>query len=283
VGINPIALAETPDGKKLYVVNQGSGTVTAINTIDKTVNATIPTGSNPILAAARSDNARIYVLNQGSGTVSVIDTLSDTVISSVPVGAANFMFYDKGLNRLYLTLPSSAQLAVINVGVDPPAALPNVDLTASCPGCVLDGVTALPNGLRAYVSSHQVSAACSHVDQFPDDSPPCITTRVSVILVPNDTVLRTVTTLHVLAPNVSKPDVSVVSSCDSVRFRRSIASSGDSSRVFIANCDAGGTDIIRTSDDTFVLRLPAPFSSAAPPPGQTVPPLQNPVFAIPGR
>src|SRR5438105_11129205 len=41
VGTNPVALAETPDGKKLYVANQGSGSVTSINVIDKTVNASL--------------------------------------------------------------------------------------------------------------------------------------------------------------------------------------------------------------------------------------------------
>src|SRR5258707_2382747 len=44
VGVNPIALVETPDGKKIYAANQGSGTVTAINSSDKSVNATISTG-----------------------------------------------------------------------------------------------------------------------------------------------------------------------------------------------------------------------------------------------
>src|SRR5213594_616950 len=68
VGTNPVALAETPDGKKLYVANQGSGFVTSINTIDKTVNPSIPTGTSPVWAVARSDSARVYVLNQGSGT-----------------------------------------------------------------------------------------------------------------------------------------------------------------------------------------------------------------------
>jgi YVTN family beta-propeller protein len=288
VGNNPIAMVETPDGKKLYVVNQGDGTVTAINSSDKTVNAVIPTGTSPTWAVARSDNSRVYVLNQGSGTVSVIDTLADTVLNNVPVGAASYMVYDKSLNRLYLTIPSTAQLAVLNVAVDPPVALSNVDLSTACPaGCVLDSVTPVPDGTKVYVSGHQISGTCTQLAGAPVDTPPCITTQVSIIKTPNDTVQQTLTTLHTVFVNSvsvgSKPDVPVVPFCDSIRFRRHIASAGDGSRVFVANCDAGGTDIIRTSDDTFVLDLTAPVSAAAPAPGQTFPPPQNPVFVLSGR
>src|SRR4029077_14036687 len=95
VGANPVALAETPDQKKLYAVNQGDGSVTPINLTDRTVNPAVVTGGTPVWAVARSDSARIYVLNSGGGTVSTIDTTTDTLLSSVPVGAgANYMAYD---------------------------------------------------------------------------------------------------------------------------------------------------------------------------------------------
>ena len=82
VGNQPVALAETPDQKKLYAVNQGDGTVTAISLVDRTVAQTIATGATPVWAVARSDSARIYVLNSGSGTVSAIDTATDAVVGT---------------------------------------------------------------------------------------------------------------------------------------------------------------------------------------------------------
>lgn len=292
IGHNPIAMAETPDGKKLYVVNQADGTVTAINTLDKTVNAVIPTGTNPTSVVARADSARVFVLNQGS--VSVIDTVNDIVLATVPVAGASYMSYDKELNRVYLTVPSTAQLAILNVATDPPVALPSVDLSSACgAGCVLDSVTSLPtsttgnNRNKVYVSSHTVSASCTQLAGAPVDTPPCVTTQVSVIQPPNNTVLKTLTMQHTVFVNSqsvgAKPDVPVVPFCDSVRFRRQIASANDGSRVFVANCDAGGTDIVRTSDDSFVLTLPAPVSSAPALPGQGFPPPQNPVFVVAGR
>lgn len=302
IGPNPVAMVETPDGKKLYVVNQGGDSVTAVNTIDKTVNSFIPTGTAPIWAVARADSARVYVLNQGSGTVSVIDTLNDVVLGApISVGSANYMVYDKVLNRLYLTIPASSQLAVIDVSVDPPVALPNVNLSTVCTVgvCKLDSVTTLPQGSNSdskkgtiYVSSFEVNpTTCTQLAGAPVDVPPCVTTRVSVINPATLNLGKTVTTLHTVFVNSTavgtKTDVPVVPFCDEnaavephARFRRHIASSADASKVFVANCDAGGTDIIKTSDDSFVLKLPAPVSSAPPLPNQSFPPPQNPVFVL---
>jgi DNA-binding beta-propeller fold protein YncE len=62
----------------------------------------------------------------------------------------------------------------------------------------------------------------------------------------------------------------------------SIAAAGDSSRVYVANCDAGNTAIIQTSTDTVLVEMTAPFSAQPPPtPGGTPPP-QNPVFVLAG-
>jgi len=301
IGNNPMSMVETGDGKKLYVVNQGDGTVTAINTVDKSVNAVIPTGTSPIWGVARQDSARVYVLNQGSGTVSVIDTVNDVVLGApVNVGPANYMAYDNTLNRLYLTIPSTSQLVTLNVSSDPPVALPNVDLSAACPvgTCTLDSLTTLPAGSTSdskkgtiYVSGYTLSSTCSQLAGAPTDTPPCITTQVSIVnpqtIINPPAQQSTITTLHTVFVNSqsagTKPDVPVVPLCNSVRFRRHIAAAVDASRVFVANCDAGGTDIIRTSDDTFVLSLPAPTSSAPALPGQSFPAPQNPVFVLPGR
>ncbi len=58
-GVNPVALAVTPDKSKLYVANQGDGTISAFNTADRS--ARTITGSltyPPIWLVARTDNQR---------------------------------------------------------------------------------------------------------------------------------------------------------------------------------------------------------------------------------
>jgi len=305
IGSNPIAMVETANGKKLYVVNQGSSTVTAINIVDKSVNAVIPTGTSPIWAVVRADDARVFVLNQGdgvNGSVSVIDTVNDIVKAPIPIPTANYMAYDSVFNRLYLTIPGNSHLAVLDVSADTPTALPDVDLSAACPPgtCKLDAVTTLPtdsNTVRkkgtVYVSSYTISNTCTPLAGAPADMPPCVTTQVSVVSAPNNALTKTITTQHTVIVNSqsvgTKPDVSAVPFCDenpldparNARFRRHIAAARDATRVYVANCDAGGVDIIRTSDDSFVLNLPAPWSSAPILPNQTFPPLQNPVLVLP--
>jgi YVTN family beta-propeller protein len=252
VGSHPVALAETPDQKKLYAVNQGDGTVSAISLVDRSVVHTIATGTTPVWAVARSDSARIYVLNSGSGTVSAIDPASDLVVGSATVGAgANFMVYDSKLNRLYVTNPAANTLSAVNIAADPPILLFTVPIAASP-----TTVAVPPDGSRAYVASVSLSAGSA-------------TSQVTVVNATDGSV-RTVVPLN-----------SVPAACGAVRFELFTAASADSSKVYVGNCDARNTSILRTSDDTKVLDITAPLSTITPPNGGNPLP-QNPVFVLPG-
>src|SRR5215472_5876899 len=112
---NPIALAELPNGFKLYSVNQGNKTVTSISTVDGTLLKNILITFPPIWAVASSDSTDLYVLDT-SGTISVIDTLSDTVVNTKSVGAgSNFMLFDSVAIRLYVTNPAAATVSIFDV------------------------------------------------------------------------------------------------------------------------------------------------------------------------
>ncbi len=174
VGHQPVALAETPDQKKLYAVNQGDGTVSAISLVDRTVVQTIATGATPVWAVARSDSARIYVLNSGSGTLSAIDTATDSLVGSATVSAgANYMVYDNKLNRLYVTNPVANTLTGLSIAADPPSVLFTVPVAASP-----NSVAVLPDGSRAYVVSSQTIPPCTSV---PGDAQLCIASQVTVV------------------------------------------------------------------------------------------------------
>ena len=355
VGAQPVALAETPDQKKLYAVNQGSGTVSAINLVDRTVSQTIATGTTPVWAVARSDSARIYVLNSDSGTVSAIDTATDALLSSVPVGAgANYMVYDGKLNRLYVTNPTTNTVTALDISADPPTVLFTVPVVAGP-----SSVAVLPDGSRIYVVSSQKVPPCT---SDPSDLQLCLSSQVTVInaggsvrkTIPlESTVNVTAATLSgsntsyaytlisgpALRPGMrmviagmgdagnngtftlaaaSSRDFTVVNNagvnasgqsgtgsvvveinaasptgCNvtglgvpggilgGVRFRLFAAASADSTKVSVAKCDSGSTDIIRTSDDVPVLDMPAPLSAVTPPNGGNPLP-QNPVFVLAG-
>jgi YVTN family beta-propeller protein len=256
--LNPVGLAETPDGRKLYVASQGNtssplGGVASINIVDKTAALIPPSGivNAPISVVARSDSARVYVLNQGNGNLAVIDSAPDATLDTLVPGTtvavgpgADFMLYDAHRNRLYLTNAALGTLTIVNVAQDPPSVLAMLPLPAgpnpSCPqGC--SSVAALPNGTRAYVATLQLTGSTA--------------TPVVTVLNPlNNSIVHT----------ISLPAVAVSANCTPTRYRISSAAAADSSRVYIGNCDAGNVAVLRTSDDTLVLNLPAPVSAASP-------------------
>ena len=299
VGTMPVALAELPNAQKVYVANRGSGanptngSVQVINALDGSVSAIGNSSWNsPVWAIARSDSARVYALDQGTGMVSAIDTSSDAVVGTAAVQpGANYLFYQSSRNHLYVTNPLAQTLTVLNAADDSLPVLASVSFAAGsgiCPsGCVPLSVTVLPDGSRAYVVSYQIAPACSQAG----DTPPCVTTQVTVLSAANYSVTKTIP-VDLASGTSTKPDTPELAVCDAARFRVFTASSADSSRVYVSYCDAGATAVIRTTPDTspgsenpgdyLVNNLPAPLSAnPAPAPGLQPPP-QNPVFVVPG-
>jgi DNA-binding beta-propeller fold protein YncE len=296
--IEPVAMAETPDGTKLYVANQGNGgptgSVSSINPSDSSLNPPVVNSwSSPVWVAARSDSARAYVLDAGSGTVSAINTSMDAVLPNpVSVGiGANFMFLDNKRNRLYVTNPVNGSVSIIDVSADPPSVLAtDCVVSGSNPPCPITfapvSVTALPDGSAAYVASYQIGSTCAGI------SGPCVTSQVSVI---NSTNNRLSSVIPLGSVGVDMTNTTgcgapgPVGSQGAVRFRLSIAAAGDSSRVYVANCDAGSTTVISavpTSSEpyppnTVIKSLQSPVSSFPPAPSTAgLPPAQAPVFVL---
>jgi hypothetical protein len=223
------------------------------------------------------------------------------VLGSVAVGGgANFMVYDTNRNRLYVINPVLSTLTVLNASADPPTVLSTISFAASsapnapCPnGCTPVSVAALPDGSRVYVASYDVTSTCSD----PMDTPPCLVSQVTVINATNNTVSKTIAldvvkrTSPPSVPPQFKPDTAELPACSSARFRLFAAASADSSRVYVAYCDAEATAVIRTTPnispgsenpgDYLVTNLDAPVSAQPPgPDGQ--PPPQTPVFVVAG-
>jgi YVTN family beta-propeller protein len=268
----PVALAETPDGTKVYVANEGANSVSVITTNDRIAHTTISVGLSPVWVAIRSDGRRAYILNSGSGTISTIDTSTDTVLNTVPVSSgANFMFYDSVFNRLYVTSQSATTLNILDVTGDQPSVRASVDLTAGAnslcvAGCVPTSVTVLPDGSRAYVSFYSVSG-----------SPSMLNAGVAVVSTGSGTVTK-----FVSLPSAAV-DTTNATGCGTARFRLFASAAPDSSRVYVSDCDSGNIAILQTADDSFAANLPAPLSAFPAASPNVLPPLQNPVFVFPGQ
>jgi hypothetical protein len=208
-GSHPVLMAETPNALNLYVANQGDGinpaTVMNLSPVDLSTIATIPIGVNPSWIATRPDGQRIYVVTQGDGQLYTIRADNTVVLPSQSVGVgANYVLYDKSLNRLYVTSPaattnsngfvyvysastatdSPAPLATppSNAG-NPPGALtippvpPCATAPATCGPVIPVSVAALPDGSRFYVASYQRQSPCSDPNI---GTGPCIIPMVTV-------------------------------------------------------------------------------------------------------
>jgi hypothetical protein len=301
---HPVAMAETPDGKKLYVANFGDSTVVGFNAFSnlaptpRTVNGSF---SAPEWVASRSDNQRVYVL--GNGVVSTIDTTTtagpDTVIdASISVPGAHYMWYDTILNRIYV--PAAGQLTILDVSQSKPTVMaggPIPITTVSVSSRSADdpcttttvgtlsvvAVTSLPDGHRAYVGAYYTGT--NSVDGLSYVCP-----QVTVINTSSNSVKTVIAVPGVPDATVADPLYNVpacVNTRDQVGatgngFRIMMAAGGDSTRAYLSSCDGGNVNIIATSTDTYIQSSPAPSSARAPIPPSVQNPPQSPVFMIAG-
>lgn len=285
---DPDAIAETPNGQKLYVANKGDNSVNAFNTVDRSPRTVTGTFNSPLWISARNDSQRVYVLN-GNGVVSTIDTSTtsgpDTVIdTSITVPGAIYMWYDTILNRLYI--PGGGQFTIVDVSQSTPRVMgggpipiSTVSPTSRTPGdpCAATSVgtlsvvsaTSLPDGSRAYVGSFYADGAGN------------VCPQVTVINSATNTVKTSIAVPGF--PDATNPSSQYyVPICASTRFRINMSAGGDSTRAYLCSCDGGNVNVIDTSIDTYVLNVRAPNSARPPIPPSTQNPPQNPVFMLAG-
>ena len=238
----PVALAELPNGSKIYAADAGTNRVTSISTVDGSIAAVIPiTTGSPIWIVASADNIHLYVLDT-SGTISVISALSDTVTThSASAGTgANFMHYEAVSNLLYVTNPAASSLSIFDASQDPPALRTGNSIAitpvagSGCTSAVKPtSVTVLGDETRAYVAAYQA------------DPSGLVCTQASVISPATNSVTKTIA----LSQSASAPQ----SQCSSVPFRVfttvSAGSSAGLAKVYVSQCDAGAVAVIDTFAD----------------------------------
>jgi len=161
VGSSPFGAAVTPDGRRAYVANPGSDSLSVIDgadTADPTVTSLpLAVGSRPGAVAITPDGKYAYVTDGGSGTVSVIDgadTTHPTVSASPPLtvgsGPVAVAITPDG-KYAYVTNVSSGTVSVID-GADTthPTVSASPPLTV---GNNPDAVAITPDGQYGYVTN----------------------------------------------------------------------------------------------------------------------------------
>jgi YVTN family beta-propeller protein len=86
VGLQPTAIAITPDGRGAYVTNFGSNTVTPINVNANAAGPPIPVDPQPAAAAVTPDGSTAYITSVGVDTVTPVDVATNTARTPIPLG-----------------------------------------------------------------------------------------------------------------------------------------------------------------------------------------------------
>lgn len=86
VGKDPAGIAVSLDGSRVYVVNNGSKSISVINTSTNTKIADVTVGPSPFSIVVDPDDSRIFVANVGDSTLSVIDAKKIGVDSNPLIG-----------------------------------------------------------------------------------------------------------------------------------------------------------------------------------------------------
>lgn len=223
VSHHPISLAQTPDGTRLIVVDDQSNQAWILDTTNNTVIANIAVGTTPVWVSTSPDSTTAYVVNKGSSDISVINLSSNTVSTTVAVGGSGpvYSVVDTKLSRLYVVNQGNNTLSVFDISRLIPVAL----RTGIGVGPAPNSVAVLSTGTAVYVGNTGASYI-SRID----------------------------------ANSFDRKDITVnTTPASKINF---VASSVAGGRVYATTYDptnmSNGTAIVRTSDDTYVLTIPAP-------------------------
>ncbi|MBI3636202.1 MAG: hypothetical protein HY216_08310, partial [Candidatus Rokubacteria bacterium] len=113
----PVSVAVSPDGRRVWVPNQGSNSVYVLDTTTDTLAAAVNlgTGAAPVAVAVSPDGTRAWVSNSGANSVSVIDTASYAVIATIDIGSVPYgIVVSPNGQRVYVVDLTANSVALID-------------------------------------------------------------------------------------------------------------------------------------------------------------------------
>jgi len=113
VGKSPVALAVNEPTNRIYVANNGSGSVGVIDGAKDVVAATIDVGALPYVLAVNPVANTIFVSNTLSDVVTLIDGQTNAT-TTIKAGSADSIVVDSRRNRTYLAGWESTALTVLD-------------------------------------------------------------------------------------------------------------------------------------------------------------------------
>ena len=178
VGAQPVHMAETLDGRRVFVTNFAGKSVSVVNTATWTLEKTIATPDAPHSIVLSADGRWAYAGCYGAASIAVIDTASATLTGTIalPVGAQPYgLALSKDGRTLYASDNSTGRLFVINV-----AAAPSGTVTGSVEVGLRPALIARsPDAATLYISSG-ASHSVTIVSLAPDPAHPSVRATIPV-------------------------------------------------------------------------------------------------------
>ena len=153
VGNKPWAVAVSPDGSRVYVVNKNDkrfadfGTVSIIDATQNKVIDSVSVGKNAISIIVSPDGKKAYVANETSNTVSVIDLVNSTV-NNIPINSALAVTISNDGKKLYVTADGLLSGILYVINTDNNSILKKIDI-----GLEATGLVASPDGNTIYLTN----------------------------------------------------------------------------------------------------------------------------------
>jgi YVTN family beta-propeller protein len=235
----------------IYVGNEGSGTVSAIDgESDEVVGEPIPAGAGSGALAITPDGSKAYVANHEADSVSVIDTESNEAVGgeiAVGEGPRGVTISPDG-TRVYVANEDSGTISVIDTASDAV-----VGEITPVPGA--RGIAITPDGRRLYVGQHEASTV-SVVDTETDE---VIGEPIEVGSNPQG-IAFTPDGSKAYVANLASASVSVIDTAteaviDTVPVGSSpvgVAISPDGKRAYVADYSPDNVSVIDTESDEVV-------------------------------
>ncbi len=143
---SPLEMIFSPDGKRLYVLCQGSDQLRVLDPSTYAEIKSIPIGHIPRGIALSPDSARLYITNSWDDSLSVIDTASLEVAATWPVSAEpSGVFEDRAGKHLFVANRISNDVAILN-------AQTGEEEKRLAAGRGASYITPSPDGARIYVT-----------------------------------------------------------------------------------------------------------------------------------